>query len=417
MEFNMEKPSKKRDCKLLEEKQTNGIESFPTELALDIFSRLSITSLMQSRFACRSWQNLSLDRNLVSLHFSQVVKHDPLLIFHSDFPIRNQLCFAELSGTNDGVNAVVKKIKIPFSAFMPEFIVVGSCNGLLCLRDSLYKDSVFIYNPFTNEYKELPKTMQHQDETVLYGLGYHQETKRYKVVKIVYYWTAGIDDHRARMIRTPRTSKSQVFVLGSGYYTWRNIGKVPYYFDRPSPGGLFTNGRLHWQTRGVSKSACGLIIISFDLTDEKFKEVPRPDFSSADDGCKYLLASLRGCLCAVVYKYGLSRDLDIWIMKEYNVKESWIKEFKIQGNVPESPSTKVLQLSRIWRNTCYRESVRVLCILCNGEILLEYKEGKLALYNPASGRYKDITFKGMPSIFHSIVHFGSLNQIDLPAKN
>ncbi|KAL8145699.1 hypothetical protein AgCh_003735 [Apium graveolens] len=77
----------------------------------------------------------------------------------------------------------------------------------------------------------------------------------------------------------------------------------------------------------------------------------------------YLLASLSGSLSAVVYKYGLHRDLEIWIMKEYNVKESWIKEFKIGGN---------------------------------GEILIEYKVGKLALYDVANGIYKGITFKGMP---------------------
>ncbi|KAL8144777.1 hypothetical protein AgCh_003110 [Apium graveolens] len=269
----MEKPTKKRDCKLQEAKQTNGIESSPTELALDIFSRLSITSLMQS----------------------------------SDFPIRNQLCFAELSGTDDGVNAVVKKIKICFSASMPEFIVVGSCNGILCLRDSLYMDSIYIYNPFTNYYKELPKTMQFDDEIVICGFGYHPETKQYKVVKIVYYWIANIDHRGVRRIRTPH---------------------------------------------------------------EKFKEVPRPDFSSTADGRKYFLASLRGCLCAVVYKYGLSRDLEIWIMKEYNVKESWVKEFKIGGN---------------------------------GEILIEYKVGKLALYDVKSGRYKVLTIKGMPNAkFHEV---------------
>ena len=50
------------------------------------------------------------------------------------------------------VKRIVKTISIPFSGSMPEFTVVGSCNGLLCLCDSLYKDAVYIYNPFTNYY-------------------------------------------------------------------------------------------------------------------------------------------------------------------------------------------------------------------------------------------------------------------------
>ncbi|XP_074365353.1 F-box protein At3g07870-like [Apium graveolens] len=332
-----------------------GFDSLPHEIALGIFSRLSITSLMQSRFVCRSWQNLSLDRNLVSLHLSRVAERDPLLIFHSDFPIRNQLCFAELSDTDDGVNAIVKKINIPFSASMPEFIVVGSCNGLLCLRDSLFK--------------------------------------------------------------SPQNSKSEVSVLGLGGNTWRNLGLVPYYIERRSQGALFTRGRLHWQTRCMYNDR-GLIKISFDLSDEKFYRIKGPDFSSVADDRTYHLANLKGCLSAVVYKFGYE-ELEIWVLKEYNVKESWVRDFKIGANIPESPSTKLhlQQPLRIWRNTYNRVLVRVLCILRNGEILIEYKVGKLALYDVASGRYKDLNFKGMPSIFQTVVHFGSLNQIDLPAKN
>ncbi|KAK1353731.1 putative F-box and associated interaction domains-containing protein [Heracleum sosnowskyi] len=368
---------------------------------------------MQSRFVCRSWQNLSLARNLFSLHLSQVAERDPLLIFHSDFPIRNQLCFAELSSTDDGVNGIVKKINIPFSASMPEFTVVGSCNGLLCLCDSLYKDAVYVYNPFTKDHQELPKTMQYDEKEVVCGFGYHPETNQYKVVKIVYYWIVNFGNLRVRSFKFPQHSKSEVSVLSLGGNTWRNIGQVPYYLERRSQGALFTCGRLHWQSRGVYNNIRGLIIISFDLADEKFYEIPRPDFSSIADGRTYHLANLKGCLSAIVYKFGY-KELEIWVMKEYNVKESWIKEFKIGANIPESPRTKLQQPLRIWRNSYDRALVRVLCILGNGEILIEYKVGKLGLYDVGSGRYKDITFKGMPSLFQTVVHVGSLKQINLP---
>lgn len=64
----------------------------------------------------------------------------------------------------------------------------------------------------------------------------------------------------------------------------------------------------------------------------------------------------------------------------------------------------------------FRELIRVLCILGNDEILIEYKAGRLASYNLMSGRYKDITLKGMPGKFQTVLHFGSLNQIDLPVN-
>ncbi|KAK1353730.1 F-box and associated interaction domains-containing protein [Heracleum sosnowskyi] len=415
MDSNIEEQSKKRDCKLHEDKQIHGIDSLPREIALDIFSRLSITSVMQSRSVCRSWQNLSLDRNLVSLHLSRVAERDPLLIFHSDFPTRKHLFFAELSGTNDDVKGIVKKIDIPFSASMPEFTVEGSCKGLLCLCDSLYKDSVYIYNPFTNDYKELPKTRQYTEERVVSGFGYYPETNQYKVIKIVYYKISNTGDQPFCRIRTANNLKSEVLVFSSGGSTWRNIGQVPYCVFR-SQGAPFIHGRLHWMALGVYNNVRGLIIISFDLADEKFDEVPRPDFSSPFDCTNYELVSLKGCLSAVAYEYGLYKDMEIWLMKEYNVKESWIKVFKIGGKIPESPSTNLQKPSEIWRNHSIRALVTVLCVLSNGEILIEYKVGRLALYNAITGRYKDLNFKGMPSIFETFVHLGSLNQIDLPVK-
>ncbi|XP_074365352.1 F-box protein At3g07870-like [Apium graveolens] len=413
MDSSIEDQSKDRN--LQENKQIYGIDILPHEIALDIFSRLSITSVMQSRFVCRSWQKLSLHQNLVSLHFSRVAERDPLLIFRCDFPTRKQLSFAELSGTNDDVKGIVKKIEIPFSASMPEFTVECSCKGLLCLCDSLYKDSVYIYNPFTNDYKELPKTRQYKEERVVCGFGYYPETNQYKVVKIIYYNITSTGGGPLRRIRTVDNLKSEVLVFSSGGNTWRNIGQVPYCVYRLQDAPLI-HGRLHWMALGVYQNIRGLIIISFDLADEKFEEVPRPDFISPFDCTNYGLLSLKGCLSAVAYEYGQYKDLEIWFMKEYNVKESWIGMYRIGGRIPESPSTNVQRPSEMWRNSAIRPLVTVLCILNNGELLIEYKVGRLALYNARSGRYKDITFEGMPSIFETFVLQGSLNQIDLPVE-
>ncbi|KAL8144781.1 hypothetical protein AgCh_003114 [Apium graveolens] len=314
MDSSIEDQSK--DCNLQENKQIYGIDILPHEIALDIFSRLSITSVMQSRFVCRSWQKLSLHQNLVSLHFSRVVERDPLLIFRCDFPTRKQLSFAKLSGTNDDVEGIVKKLD-----------------------------------------------------------------------KIVYYNITSTGGGPLRRIRMVDNLKSEVLVFSSGCNTWRNIGQVPYCVYRLQ-GAPLIHGRLHWMALGVYQNIRGLIIISFDLADEKFEEVPRPDFNSPFDCTNYGLVSLKGCLSAVAY----------------------------EDTLHERASTNVQRPSEIWRNSAIRPSVTVLCILNNGEILIEYKVGRLALFNARSGRYKDITFEGMPSIFETFVLQGCLNQIDLPVE-
>ncbi|KAK1353732.1 putative F-box and associated interaction domains-containing protein [Heracleum sosnowskyi] len=410
MNLNQDKLRKIRKCKLKEDNQRNALVTFPHDILLDIVSRLPITSVMQSMFVCRSWHNLSLHQNLSSLHFFKAATRNPLLIFHSDDPIQNELSFAEIPCSDDDGKGMVKKFSTPFSVLMPKFTVVGSCNGLLCLCDSLYKDAVYIYNPFTRDYKELPKTRQYEEETVVWGFGYLPGTNKYKVVKVVHQWILSTGIHNVQRTRMSGTSKSEVFVFTLGGNTWRNVGLAPRYLERKSQEALCTNGRLHWVTLGVRNIVHGLIIISFDLAEEKFYEIPRPDFSDLIESENYHLAILRGCLSAVVYGHGLRRDLEIWLMRDYNVKESWVKEFKIRAYVPESPFRKLQRPVLIWRNSIIRATLRVLCTLENGEILIEYRLGKFAVYDPQCERYKDITFKGMQRMLQTVVHMGSLTQ-------
>lgn len=82
---------------------------------------------------------------------------------------------------------------------------------------------------------------------------------------------------------------------------------------------------------------------------------------------------------------------------------------------PVQVTTLQQPLRRIWRKISDTAPlIRVLCILGNGKILIEYKAGKWGLYDVASGRYRDIKFKGMPRLFQTVVHMGSMKQIDLP---
>ncbi|KAJ6680549.1 hypothetical protein OIU79_020119 [Salix purpurea] len=246
MDLDSEKHSKRRKTKVEDDPQTTGMELLPREIAHDILSRLPITSLVQFKCVCRAWRALLQDPQLVNLYltFSTLVTDQPCLILHCDFPIRNNLYFVDFAA-HEEEKEKVKTIRAPFSSVMPEFEVVGSCNGLLCLSDSLYNDSLFIYNPFTGRYKELPKSFQYPDQEVVFGFGFNARTKEYKVIRIVYY--------RNRHGGYPRSrraiySLSEVQVLTLGCPEWRSLGKVSYRLVRRASGAL-VNGRLHWISR------------------------------------------------------------------------------------------------------------------------------------------------------------------------
>ncbi|KAJ4730158.1 F-box protein [Melia azedarach] len=405
----MELEDKQRDHKrrkVEDEQQTTGMEILPREIVLDIFSRLPISSLVQFKFVCRAWRTLAQDPLLAiaNLHITSKAEKNPCLILHSDFPIRNQLSFIDLSMSHK--DNKVRKFQIPFHAKMPEFDAVGSCNGLLCLSDSLYNDALYVYNPFTRDYLELPKSMQYLDQEVVFGFGFHPTTKEYKVIKIIYYRKNCSNFQRARRIIYPR-SDVQVYTVGTP--AWRSLGKLTYQFVR-RPSEALVNGRLHWVTRPKRYSPARRIV-SFDIADEQFREVPKPDCGSLDR-CNDHLAVLRGCLSAAVY--GNYAKLEIWVMKDYNVKESWIKQFNIGAYIPKGLKHNLDRPLKIWKNASNGRVVRFVCILEKGEILLEYKSRALVSYDPKRGIFKDLVVKGIPNWFQTIVHQGSLNWIDTP---
>ncbi|KAJ0053814.1 hypothetical protein Pint_01900 [Pistacia integerrima] len=393
-------------------KQQLGMEALPRDVVLDILSRLPITSLVQFKYVCKGWRALVQDPLIANLQLATKphdANNNPCLILHCDFPIRNQLYFIDFFSHKDDEKDKVRKFHMPFQAKMPEFDVVGSCNGLLALSDSLYNDALYIYNPFTRDYIELPKSLQYPDQEVVFGFGFHPVTKQYKVIKIVYYrksYSSSNYHQRARRIIYPR-SDVQVYTLGSP--AWRSLGKLSYQFVR-RPSEALVNGRLHWVTRPRRYSPARRIV-SFDLADEQFREVPKPDCGGLNR-CNYHLAVLKGCLSAAVYgNYG---KLEIWVMKEYNKNESWIKEFNIGAYIPKGLKQNLDRPFKIWKNPSNGRVVRVLCLLYNGQILLEYKSRVLVSYDPKSGKFKDLMFQSLPNWFQTIVHQGSFNWIDTP---
>ncbi|XP_022760071.1 F-box protein At3g07870-like [Durio zibethinus] len=199
---------------------------------------------------------------------------------------------------------------------------VDSCNGLLCMRD--------VYNPFTCLYLELPRLINHPVEGEHIAFGFHPSTKQYKVVQIVY---------RRQLIRgvglfdvtTSTLIQSQVHILTIGDPAWRNIGMLPYDLTRPTSKAL-VNGRLHWLSK-PNKNTTASLLASFDLATEQFQEMHKPDCCVLDR-CFHDLMVVRGCLSAGAYHD--NEQLEIWVMKEYSVKNSWIKEFTIGTYLPRT---------------------------------------------------------------------------------
>ena len=93
---------------------------------------------------------------------------------------------AEFNALYNDEDTNIMRFRSLFPFLMLEIEVNNSFNGLLCVSET-FDYSMFLYNPFTMEYIELPKpTRSFDHEYEIVGFGYHPKTKEYKVVKIYY---------------------------------------------------------------------------------------------------------------------------------------------------------------------------------------------------------------------------------------
>ncbi|KAH7834393.1 hypothetical protein Vadar_015534 [Vaccinium darrowii] len=95
---------------------------------------------------------------------------------------------------------------------------------------------------------------------------------------------------------------------------------------------VVVGGAIHWLCEDENSTWFDprpRIILSFDLFEEKFHQIPNLDSEILEI---YKISVLEGCLAitgASRERYG-SLEVHIWLLKEYGVKESWTKEFVIK---------------------------------------------------------------------------------------
>ncbi|XP_059659073.1 F-box protein CPR1-like [Cornus florida] len=138
---------------------------------------------------------------------------------------------------------------------------------------------------------------------MVFGFGYDCVHDDYKVVRMVEFY--GKD-------------KSNL---------WRRIQDFPYYlWYRGRASGVFASGALHWVVSPKPESDKSRLIAAFDLADKEYRLVPQPDNYSLVNSHMSMVV-LEGCLCLLCNYFSV--HVDIWVMKEYGVMESWTKLFSV----------------------------------------------------------------------------------------
>ncbi|KAL0014072.1 hypothetical protein SO802_001141 [Lithocarpus litseifolius] len=235
---------------------------------------------------------------------------------------------------------------------MQELNILGACiNGAICLYDrpcflisnqhpngDLYR--IALRNPANKEFKVLPTSHvncpSHVDYTYEgFKFGYDHKSSDYKVDRIVSFG----DDSIVGPDRT-------------------------LLYEQPWP---------HGDTE---------LIISFDMSDEVFQIIRMPELEDVSGMNLKTISVLNDCLALILYSAEETvtvKNFDIWMMYEYGVKESWIKQLVV------GPALVGIE--------------RPLGFAKNGELLLVANNGQVVLYNFGSGETKNLEVRGLPGSF------------------
>lgn len=295
--------------------------NFSEDIFIEILLRLPAKSLMRFKCVAKQWQSLISDRGFVKSHLQRLKTGDIISsqrIFKTT-PLET-INYEALDGGmgSDNDRAVVKyhqpRMGVDVSSCDPE--LVGSCDGLVCL--SVHGRFV-LYNPTTKESRNLPGSDLFRIDELIQGLGYDSRSDDYKIVqrKVPENWLEGSGEWEV-----------VIFSLKSG--SWRRtqarLGRHLSLIETGTGRGVYWNGALHWCVVDESKEMAEIVIISFDLLEEKFQHVL--SVPKVNEDIRFWELGIHGANL-LMFHGTYSGCFQAWTTSEYEKGGSWRKLFSV----------------------------------------------------------------------------------------
>lgn len=272
--------------------------NLPLDPISDILSRLPVKHLLRFRCVSKLWRSLIDNPDFIKLHLRHSCSshsNQTLIFKSSDLHAADLSCLAAFA-----------KLEHPLMSYNHGIKIFGSCDGLLCICNIV--EDMAIWNPSTRKYQLLPSLGS--CNRYVYGFGHDPIADDYKVVKI---------------IQPRKALESEVKVYSLKRNRWRKILDIPRVFSFPRSNGVYARGALHWVLTRKDQLPEENVIVALDLGSENYREVQQPEYEH--ERFQLDVGVLGGCLCAIANYHDVR--VDVWLMKEYGVNESWSRLFSI----------------------------------------------------------------------------------------
>ncbi|XP_074286845.1 F-box protein CPR1-like [Silene latifolia] len=344
------------------------MKTIPQEILTNILARLPAKSIGRCRCVSKPWCHLLSEPHFIKAHLDltkEFMDNERITLISS---VSNTLFSTSITHHS---SAEITSLATELSFVVaPDFWTEGmpSCDGLILIGNDANKR--LLVNSTTNKTRELtvsPYALDPHGSFTMYGLGYDHVSDDYKVVTLSYYDT----DNEYE----PDCTEMFVNVYSVRNGTWKQAESSPYdHAVGHLVSGVFVGGFIHWLASRTSDYSSA--IVRFDLTEEKFSELPAPSSVDGENFVLNRLAVLGGCLC--MSPSNSQKETEIWVMKEYGVEQSWSKLLVVDQKASE------------FRPLMLISDQREVVMVKDEETVVE----KLVVYNLDSATFKDITIQG-----------------------
>ncbi|XP_056685821.1 F-box protein CPR1-like [Spinacia oleracea] len=171
----------------------------------------------------------------------------------------------------------------------------------------------------------------------LYGFGYDSVADDYKFV-----WVLQLISQETGL------SYSELLIYSLKSDSWIKVfDDVPIHFCSLC-AGVFLKEHLHWVNL-TNYNHTLLPIVSFNLSTHGFGEVPVAEIEMSPDTVMHAEV-LDGCLSIFVDH---EDNIEIFVMKEYGVSESWTKLFRITKATISDTIDRIIAFNTLLVELCY----------------------------------------------------------------
>ncbi|KAL9663910.1 hypothetical protein QQ045_019304 [Rhodiola kirilowii] len=259
----------------------------PDDVIYMILLLLPVKTLLRFRSVSKEWNNIIIFRNRsfakehMLMHSGNKTSSNNVLLMCTSAGY--SYCCGIESNFDPEIGRRVTNVKVdlPFKKYIDETSnywcgLSSSCHGLLCLIYHCNDRAIlFIWNPLTNYYKEVPWPEEHvtrvDAERAFVGFGYDHIIDDYKIVASVYI-------SKLQLI--------QVHVMTLSMNVWRSIDKTRWQdlskgTKRIDSKPVFTMGDILWF--GVDTRDSCQVMLRFDLVKEKLGVMRMPPPRKAPD--------------------------------------------------------------------------------------------------------------------------------------